>query len=58
MGQIESDGDVYKDGSRIGQIEEDGDIYYNGSRIGDCKGVKREWVAAVVFFFFIEDLAY
>jgi hypothetical protein len=28
------------------------------SKIGDCKGVRKEWVGAVVFFFFIEDLAY
>ena len=58
VGQIESDGDVYKNGSKIGQIESDGDIYKNGSKIGDCKGVKQAWVGAVVFFFFIEDLAY
>ena len=58
IGQIESDGDVYKNGSKIGQIENDGDIYRNGSKIGECPNVRREWVAAVVFFFFIEDLAY
>lgn len=58
VGQIESDGDVYKNGSRIGQIESDGDIYRDGSRIGECKNVRQDWVAAVVFFFFIEDLAY
>jgi len=56
VGQVESDGDVYMNGSRVGQVESDGDIYKNGSRIGDCKGVKKEWVAAVVFFFFAEDL--
>lgn len=51
IGKIESDGDIYLNGSRIGEVEEDGDIYYKGSRIGQAKGVKREWAAAVFFFF-------
>ena len=58
VGQIENDGDVYKNGSKIGQVESDGDIYKNGSKIGECRNVRKEWVGAVVFFFFIEDLAY
>jgi len=56
VGQIESDGDVYNSGSKIGLVESDGDIYKNGSRIGECKNVPREWVGAVVFFFFSKDL--
>jgi cytoskeletal protein CcmA (bactofilin family) len=57
-GQIESDGDIYMNGSKVGQVESDGDIYKNGSKIGECRGARKEWVGAVVFFFFIEDLAY
>ena len=56
VGEIESDGDVYKGGSKIGEVESDGDIYRGGSKIGECEGVKREWVGAVVFFFFKSEL--
>jgi hypothetical protein len=55
VGQIEDDGDVYKNGSRIGQIEDDGDVYYKGSRIGEGKYIRKEWLAAFFFFFFYQD---
>jgi len=49
---------LHINGSRVGEIECDRNIYKDGSRIGECKNVRQDWVAAVVFFFFIEDLAY
>lgn len=37
IGEIESGGDLYASGSAVGQIESDGDIYINGSKFGQIE---------------------
>jgi len=55
-GEVQSDGDVYIGGSKKGEVQSDGDVYFGGSKKGECEGVRREWVAAVYFFFFTREI--
>lgn len=56
-GYVENDGDVYIGYNKAGYIENDGDIYMGYNRVGTAPAsVKREWIAAIVFFFFTSEL--
>ena len=54
MGEVESNGDVRKNGSIIGRIESNGDIRERGSVIGRAEGLCKEQAAALCFFDFFD----
>ena len=53
-GRIESDGVVRNaSGNRIGKVESDGTVRdSSGSRLGTARNIRREYAAAVFFFYF------
>lgn len=57
-GKIEADGSVYRGNAKVGKVEYSGEIYNaENKKIGSGRGVKREWLAALVFFYFKDDVA-
>jgi hypothetical protein len=55
-GKIEFDGSVVKAGKKIGKVENNGDVYIGETLVANGRGVKKEWLAGLFFFYFREEL--
>jgi hypothetical protein len=46
---------LWHKGSRVGEIESNGRVWKDGSIIGEAPGLKFSWAAAIYYFFFIDE---
>ena len=56
-GKFEADGNVYKSNAVVGKVEFPGEVYdAEKKKIASGKGIKREWLAGLFFFYFKDEL--
>lgn len=56
-GRFEYDGSVYsRANAKLGKVETSGDVYEGEKKIAVGKGIKREWLVGMFFFYFKADL--
>ena len=56
-GKFEADGTVYKSNAVVGKVEFPGEVFdVEKKKIASGKGIKREWLAGLFFFYFKDEL--
>ena len=56
-GKFEADGRVFKSNALVGKVEPSGDVYdAQNKKIGTGKGIKREWLVGLFFFYFKDEI--
>ena len=55
-GKVEIDGTVMKGSTKIGKVEPSGNVWDTEKVIANARGIKKEWVAGAIFFYFKEDI--
>lgn len=55
-GRMDEDGTVYLGNAVVGKVQYSGDVFENDKKIALGRGVKREWLAGIFFFYFKDEV--
>ena len=55
-GRMADDGVVYVGNALAGRVQHSGDVYENDKKIALGRGIKREWLAGIFFFYFKDEV--
>lgn len=55
-GRMAEDGTVYLGNAVVGKVQYSGDVFENDKKIALGRGVKREWLAGIFFFYFKDEV--
>lgn len=55
-GRIADDGTVYLGNAVVGKVQHSGEVFEGEKKIAMGRGVKREWLAGIFFYYFKDDV--